>query len=521
MLHRASKNDRSLERALVFNFVIHGIALLAMVAFLLPALPGGDGSLDAERIATIALHPWRFRIGWLPWQLCAFADVWLAYAMTRVAWIDRRGALAVVALTVAAVVPDQYAQAMWVTRGVELARTDAARYLEFERAIFPLTAGYGAAFYTLAALGWTYCFSRAGTFSRGLRMLSIPLWSGMTVASASPLLPEAIRPASSSIAAINAVSFVMLQVWLGLVTEYVLRRARPFRVHGRLAPWRHPSKSRFARALELVANSRLLGALLEPLPSFAMESDIEDVVYVNYVVRAERLALLVPEGLELQRFGPGDSYALFTFLTYRHGHFGFRFLGPFRRFMPSPIQSNWRIHVRDPVRGTIGIHFVTTALTSTTFALGARMLTEAMPMHVFAAASVTRNEAGTIRLELDPGHGSAPDAIATLEPAERPELDGAFAESFSDYVAFLEYCVPQDRALSTQPYSNRLTRQEIDLGIPVSHCEPLRGEVCSRSARSIVGDAPSLSFRVPSVRFRFLVELHEPLASRVSGDERG
>jgi hypothetical protein len=155
--------ERWLERALIANFAVHGTALVAMAALLLAVLPGG-GHPDAERIAGIAAHPWWFRAGWLPWQLCAAADLALALAMLRVRWLPRAPAIAVVALTAAAVVPDQYAQAVWITRGVELAQSDPAAYLALERAIFPYTAGWAALFYTLAALGWTACFAQAGTW---------------------------------------------------------------------------------------------------------------------------------------------------------------------------------------------------------------------------------------------------------------------------------------------------------------------------------------------------------------------
>src|SRR5438445_2410896 len=63
--------DRTLERSLLFNFFVHAIALVSMVLFLLPALPGGVATSDSARIAYIAAHPWAFRIGWFPWQLCA------------------------------------------------------------------------------------------------------------------------------------------------------------------------------------------------------------------------------------------------------------------------------------------------------------------------------------------------------------------------------------------------------------------------------------------------------------------
>jgi hypothetical protein len=183
----AATRDRWLERALIANFAVHGVALVAMAALLLPVLPGGSASSDVARVAGIAAHPWRFRIGWLPWQLCAAADLGLAIAMVRVRWLGRAPAIAVLVLTIAAVVPDQYAQALWITRGVELAHGDPAAYLAFERAIFPLTSSWAALLYTLAALGWTWCFAGAGTWSRALSLLSVPLWLAMAVAVTAPL----------------------------------------------------------------------------------------------------------------------------------------------------------------------------------------------------------------------------------------------------------------------------------------------------------------------------------------------
>jgi hypothetical protein len=495
--------ERWLERALIANFAVHGTALVAMAALLLAVLPGG-GHPDAERIAGIAAHPWWFRAGWLPWQLCAAADLALALAMLRVRWLPRAPAIAVVALTAAAVVPDQYAQAVWITRGVELAQSDPAAYLALERAIFPYTAGWAALFYTLAALGWTACFAQAGTWSRALTVLSVPLWATMAAAVAGPLIGA--PPAFVSIA--NGLGFLQLQLWLALVTEQVLRRARPFEPHGRLARWRHPGRGPLARCADLVANSRLAGALLAPLPELAMRSDITDVVYVNYLLPAGRAAALVPPGLELQRLGRDGRWALFTFLTFRHGQFGPAVLGPLRRLLPSPIQTNWRIHVVDPVTGHRGITFLTNAIASTPFALAARLLTEGMPMHVLAGAELVR-DGDALRVRLDPGAGTAPDAELALRRCEPPALSGAWAECFADYRSFLAYCVPQDRALSSQPWRHRISRQEIDLGIPLDACTPMTGAVSSRAAAAIAGDAPPLCFHVARVAFAFSAELHD------------
>jgi hypothetical protein len=332
----------------------------------------------------------------------------------------------------------------------------------------------------------------------------------MVVAVVGPLLPPAYRPSPAFVSAANGLGFMQLQVWLGLVTEEVLKRARPVEPYGRLARWRYPHAGIVGRLFDVFANSRLFGALLEPLPEAAMRSDITNVVYVNYLVPAERAEKMVPHGLELQRLGPDGKYALFTFLTFQHGHFGFGFLGPLRKLLPSPVQTNWRIHVKDPKNGHQGIYFLTNSITKAAPALAARLLTEGMPMHVLARGEIARGPDGEMRVELDPGDGSAPDAVIKLRPAKMPELTGAWRECWPDYRAFLAYCVPQDRAMSSQPLRRRVSRQEIDLGIPIDACEPLEGSVVSRAALAIAGEAEPLCFRVPSVSFEFSLEAHDP-----------
>jgi hypothetical protein len=506
--HRSA--DRFLEWSLLFNFVIHGVAMLAMATLLLPTMPGGGSNADADRIAAIVAHPWLFRLGWLPWQLCAVADLLMAIAMVRVRWLPRLPAILVLLFTIAAVIPDQYAQAVWITHGVELARTDSEAYLALEREIFPLTAGLAALLYTIAALGWTWCFASAGTWSRTLTLLSIPLWATMVVAVVGPLLPASYRPSPLFVSTANGLGFMQLQVWLGLVSEEVLKRARPYEPYGRLARWRHHGTGLVSRLFDVFANSRLFGALLEPLPETEMRSDITNVVYVNYLVPADRAAVLVPAGLELQRLGPDGKYALFTFLTFQHGNFGFGFLGRLRKLLPSPVQTNWRIHVKDPRTGHEGIYFLTNSISHAVPALAARLLTEGMPMHVLRRASVERAANGEMRVELDPGEGSAPDAVMKLRAAGRdPELTGAWRECWKDYREMLSYCVPQDRAMASQPLRGRISRQEINLGIPIDACEPLEGSVVSRAAQAIAGDQEPLCFRVPAVHFRFTVEHHD------------
>lgn len=332
----------------------------------------------------------------------------------------------------------------------------------------------------------------------------------------STLALSALAPLRDDVTWAHAAASLVAFALCSIVAESLLRRERPFDTHGRMALWRHPSRWPVARLADLVANSRLVSSWVEPLPIAAMVSDIEDVVYVNYLVEASRLEPLVPWALELDRLGPDGRWALFSFLTYRHGHFSFRFLGPLRRLFPSPVQTNWRIHVRDPRTKVEGIYFVTNAIDHAPPALAARLFTEGMPMHVFARSRITRDEqTGRIELAFDPGEGSAPEATATLAPCEAPVLEGAWRECFGDWTGFLNYCVPQNRAMSAQPWHARVTRHEITLPIDVAKAQPLAGDVRSSTARKYVGDSAPVCFRVAGLHFTFEAELHDPVKGSV------
>lgn len=503
------RSARLLERALLFTFVIHGVGMLSMALLLLPGMPGAGTADDHERIRYIASHPWLWRLGWLPWGLTALSDLLIAIGLLRTTWIPKVPAAVTAVLTVAAILPDQAGQILWMTRGIELAQSgNAAAYLAYESRIFEWTAVWGGLLYTFGALGWTWCFVSAGVWSRPLTVLSAVLWPLFLYSNGGPKLPAAIQASPMGVALGNAVGFLLLQAWFLLVTEQVLRRSRPDGAHGREAPWRHPRRGLGALA-NLAANSRVVRAYAELLPPLAMVSDITDVIYVNYLVDAARLQPLVPPGLELQTVGPDGRWSVFTFLTFRHGHFGPKLFGPVRRLMPSPIHTNWRIHVRDPRTGKHGIYFVTNAIASTPHALGARLMSEGMPMHVLAGAEL-RNDGGRIVLKLDPGTGSGPDAEAELQPAPEPAT-GPWSAAFSSWKEMLAFVVPQDRGFSTQIWHGRVTRQEIRLDIPPEACEPLEGRVTSRAAARIAGDAAPFCFRVAAVRFRFDAEEYDPI----------
>ncbi len=443
------------------------------------------------------------------------SDRVVAVVVVRSPLLPRAPGAIALGLTLIAVALDQLGQVRWVTEGLALARTAhdtgvIAPYLACEAEAFELTALYGALGYTLATLAWVIAFEGGGMLDRRGRVISALVLAIMLAVTAGPMLPSPFTVPAVLIAPGNALGFVLLLAWFWVLADAALRRTRTGSiVHPRDVRWRAPRSGLAARALEWLANDRVVTALMEPLPAFAMRSRVRDVVYVNYLVPAARLEALVPPGLELDRLGPDGRFALFTFLTFGHQHFGLSAMGPLRRLMPDAVQSNWRIHVVDPRTGQRGIHFVTNAIDRLVFSLGARMFAEAMPMHWLAHASITR-EGDALRMVLDPGEGSGPDVLAELTPIEPGAWTGDWAEAWPSRRAFLEYCVPQHRALSSQPWRGRVTRQEIQLGVRCEDCVPYGGTLTSRAAVAIARDAAPQIFVAPEVEFRFDTEHHDP-----------
>jgi hypothetical protein len=220
---------RFLVAALLFTFLCHGAAMLGMVLLLLPGMPGGGVEDVIARAAYVAGHPWRWRLGWLGWQLTALSDLLLGIALVRTRWIPRLPAWLTLAATLAALVPDQGGQLLWVTIGVDLAQEAVrsgwtAGYLKFESWVFPVIAGWGATLYTLGALGWTWCLAAAGVWSRPLTWLSVAVWGIFAIVSPALLLPERMRLPAAIVSAANAAGFVLMQAWFALVAARIRAR---------------------------------------------------------------------------------------------------------------------------------------------------------------------------------------------------------------------------------------------------------------------------------------------------------
>lgn len=506
------KTNRLLESTFWFALITHGIGLLTMGLVLMPGMPV-EGCSVMERLKFLSSQQLSWQLGWLPWQLSALSDLLIALAFFATP-IPRWLSMLVLLVTILAIIPDQFGQYLWITQIPQLAREALSsgqknNFISFEQYVYIMVSGWASLLYTLLAVAWTVALSALFKPSQRFVSYSYCLWLLSLGCSTMFLLQKQFNIPFPLIAFANASFFGGLMVWFCWVLELVLSKERSESQWGRLSPWVVPRERPFAALLQICGQSKVARRVFEALPPVSLASEIEGVLYINYLVPAEKLQPFVPAHLDLQKLGTSNDMALFSILTFKHKHFGPQFFGDLRKLMPEAIVSNWRIHVRDPKSGLTGIYFLSNTTNKLAISLGARLLSEAMPMHLAESANLHIG-AQEVLANLNPGSGSAADLDAKLQPtapsakiSESPSLPAAWIDCFGSFEGFLNYCVPQERAISSQEFLNRICFQEIRLNIDIHSCRLLEGSVNSALAKSIAGDESPVCFMTGGLNFKF------------------
>ncbi len=513
-----NESNRPLERAFLFTIVCHAVAMIAMVTLLLPGMPS-SGNIHTQ-MEYVAAHPWLWRLGWFPWQLTALSDLVFAIALLRTKWISRPIALAVLLFTIGAIAVEQPNELAWMTTGVELAQRGLIEpYVKFRDSTFALVGYWAAALYCVAAVFWSIALAKAKCWNRFLTALSIVTWGLLFSADIFPLVVPTFP--ALIVSTMNAIGFCLLMIWLLVAAELVLRRSRPTTEWGRQAIYKTPYSGLIGRGLDFVGNCWLLKSFGEMIGSPPLRSDIVDVLYINYLLEWRDLDDLVPKGTRLQHVGMMSDQSILSILIFRHGHFGPKFLGPLRKLLPSPVQSNWRIYVYDPDKpklvDSLGVAFLANTVSNPVSSLIARIFAEGMPMHVPESSDIHCDGKGAWKVNIDRGNSSSPNLHATFQEDERRRLPGEWGTAFWTAGEAIEYLIPQNRAFSYQPWSEKLTRQSIELGINLDEVKTLQGNIRSQAIQDLVGDAEPFVFCVRNVQFDFLGQSKNHLSTKSCG----
>ncbi|SFX84565.1 Uncharacterized conserved protein (COG2071) [Janthinobacterium lividum] len=242
------------------------------------------------------------------------------------------------------------------------------------------------------------------------------------------------------------------------------------------------------------------------LPFLTLHSDVRDVVYVSWLVDAAAAQRLLPAGVTLWQRGGKTP---FTVLTYRHGHFGPALLGPLRKLLPSPLQSNWRLYLDHTPAGAPAVpcvYFLKNIMDSLPHALGTRLFSDILPTHL--AAGMTHEVTATqARCSIASGAGSAPLLDVQADIMAEHGLDADWQAPFGNWHDAVAFLACQDAAIAHVPRNGKLVFGEIDLPVDVDQVQAL---TALRADCGLLGQLPPLStpfaFLVPEVAFKALSE---------------
>jgi Uncharacterized conserved protein (COG2071) len=284
----------------------------------------------------------------------------------------------------------------------------------------------------------------------------------------------------------------------------------------------HPRRGVVAALVSSLANSarlaRLRRTITTRIPFLTLESDVTDVVYMTWMLDADKLASLTPPGTQLWT---RDGLTPFTILTYRHGNFGPSMLGKLRVLFPSPLQSNWRLYLAQSPSEAPRVRtvlFLKNVMSSAIYALGTRVFSDALATHLPKAFDFYR-DAERFQIDIISGEGSSPSLQAQLRICTRRELPPTFRKAFTTWDEAANFLASQDAAVNIDGRTGRLAFAEIDLPFDGRTIQPLElDESTFRSeyAASFGTNNSAMCFLLPRVKFRALSERLLGAASQVT-----
>lgn len=280
----------------------------------------------------------------------------------------------------------------------------------------------------------------------------------------------------------------------------------------------HPVPGLKGAVLAALANAAALRgarrAACALLPFPRLDSDVEDVVYLTWIVPVARVQALVPPGVAvIDRAG----LTLFTIVSYRHRHFGPALLGPLRRLCASPLQSNWRLYVESLPAGAAAaqartgqartVLFLRNAFDNAAYALGSRVWSDALPSHLPRRFTHRRTGDG-YETAIEPGAGSAPAIASTTVRAQACVLPAEYARFFATWEGAVRFLCRQDAAVVAVDGTDRLAQADIALPIDPGSAIPLRSTATGGTGflEAVGATGEPFCFAIPAARFRVLGE---------------
>lgn len=262
-------------------------------------------------------------------------------------------------------------------------------------------------------------------------------------------------------------------------------------------------------ALGLILNNLLNNSVFKnlkkrinkPFNNVILQSNIKNVVYLNWMIPIEKVKHLVPEGFALEIW---DGYTVLTILTYEHGNFGPKFLKSFRKILGSPLQSNWRLYLND-YNEKPAILFLSNVMNSLLYTVGSRTFSNVMETHTpLKFEHFYWNKKWTTTIVQ--GKSYSPE----LQMHAVESLEWQFPKSFekiaTNPIEVVKKLAIQDYAINVHSKVEYCS-SEISLNFDINQIKSLKIQsLKSSTLESIIDNYECFAFVMPEVDFNVLNE---------------
>ncbi|MEB3753564.1 hypothetical protein [Acinetobacter sp. MD2(2019)] len=177
--------------------------------------------------------------------------------------------------------------------------------------------------------------------------------------------------------------------------------------------------------------------LMRYVPFMKLKSDVTDVVYLSWLVDVNAVMAEYPDFVP---FWQKEGKTIFTILTYQHHHFGLAFLGPLRKFFPSPKQSNWRFYLAR-LHANQSVIFEQVIVDQLLYVFGGRLASDVMPAQLATQFKHQVKQAAeqtkiSTQIELDDQYSFAAE-VHTTDQAQLPQAWQDLFNNWQEAVLFL------------------------------------------------------------------------------------
>jgi hypothetical protein len=275
-------------------------------------------------------------------------------------------------------------------------------------------------------------------------------------------------------------------------------------------PFRYPRKSLAGTLLNSLLNNlffiKLKRVFFYLFGKISFTSAVTNVVYLNWLIRFEKIKHLVPPHVKLTMYG---DQVLFTILTYKHGHFGPAFLKPIKKIMRSPLQSNWRFYIEN--NSDFGVQepailFIKNCIDDRSYAIGSRVCSNIL-LTDLPNTFEHRLEKDCYTTHIQPGLSNAPDLFVRVKFKGGTTVPENFKKLFPDTEALIRMICEQDFAVAAQPDKDVYAVAQIKLVFDPQSIQLLEvEEYKSDWLAAVVGDSSCFAFVIPELHFTSLKE---------------